>query len=155
MKWTDSHDTLLLRDILFFEPWKYRHGSMERGNVWESIAESLNQIKSPSFKVNQRSVRERYQLLETKFKERISEENKASGINPNPQLAEIDMALQDITERFAEADRKHKQLSEEKKRKIEEDVQKAEEMRKRSMESMGESQKRKKKLLPSDKVYWF
>ena len=120
---------------------------MERGNVWESIAESLNQIKSPSFKVNQRSVRERYQLLETKFKERMSEENRASGINLNPQLAEIDMALQDITERFDEANREHKQLSGEKKRKIEE-AQKAEEMRKRSMESMGESQKRKKETTP-------
>ena len=68
MKWTDSHDTMLLREILLFEPWKYRHGSVERGNVWESIAEPLNQIKSPSFKVNQRSVRERYQLLETNLK---------------------------------------------------------------------------------------
>ena len=103
MKWIDSHDTLLLREILPFEPWKYRHGSVERGNVCNSFAESLNQIKSPSFKVNQRSMRARYQLLETKFKERMSEENRGSGINPNPQLAEIDMALQHITERFDEA----------------------------------------------------
>ena len=86
----------------------------------------------------------------------MSEENRASGINPNPQLAEIDMALQDITERSDEANCEHKQLSEEKKRKIEEDVQKAEEMRKRSMESMGESQKRKNKnYSQATNVYWF
>ena len=44
MKWSNQHDIMLLREMLLFQPWSYRYGSVERGQVWETIADSLNRI---------------------------------------------------------------------------------------------------------------
>ena len=48
MIWTEAHDTMLVREILLFEVWEYRHGSPERGQDWESIAENLNKLADPN-----------------------------------------------------------------------------------------------------------
>ena len=44
MKWTKDHDIIFLWELLLFEPWNYKYGSKERGNCWERISESLNQL---------------------------------------------------------------------------------------------------------------
>ena len=44
LKWTKDHDIIFLRELLLFEPWNYKYGSKERGNCWERISESLNQL---------------------------------------------------------------------------------------------------------------
>ena len=44
MKLTSDHDIIFLRELLLFEPWNHRYGSKERGNCWERISESLNQL---------------------------------------------------------------------------------------------------------------
>ena len=44
MKWTKDHDIIFLRELPLFEPWNYKYGSKERGNCWERISESLNQL---------------------------------------------------------------------------------------------------------------
>ena len=64
MKWAKYHGIILLRELLLFEPWNYKYGSKDRGNCWERISESLNQITDISFKVTQRSVQDHYQTLE-------------------------------------------------------------------------------------------
>ena len=51
MKWTKDHDIIFLRELLLFEPWNYKYGSKERGNCWERISESLNQLTDMPFKV--------------------------------------------------------------------------------------------------------
>ena len=56
--WTESHDVALVREIILLEPWLHRHGTPERGQIWKRIAESLNQIQEPCFKVDDRSVRD-------------------------------------------------------------------------------------------------
>ena len=33
MKWSNQHDIMLLREMLLFEPWSYRYGSVERGQI--------------------------------------------------------------------------------------------------------------------------
>ena len=53
-----SHNVALVREILLFEPWLHRHGTPEHGQIWKRIAESLNQIMEPCFKVDDRSVRD-------------------------------------------------------------------------------------------------
>ena len=63
MIWTEADYTMLVREILLFEEWEYRHGSPERGQAWENIAENLNKLAHPKFKVTQRSVRDRFALL--------------------------------------------------------------------------------------------
>jgi len=42
MHWLNQHDTMLIREILLFEPWRYRQGTVERGQVWKRISEALN-----------------------------------------------------------------------------------------------------------------
>eukprot|EP00794_Sanderia_malayensis_P001420 gene1420-1572_t len=68
--WTKGHDLLLLREMLLQEPWKCKCGSPERGNIWENISSALNSVKETSFKVSQRSVRDRYGLLEKRLKKK-------------------------------------------------------------------------------------
>ena len=53
--------------------------SRER-RVWEEIAEKLNSINDPKFKVSKRSVREHFQLLLSKLKTRRRSEGRAFGI---------------------------------------------------------------------------
>ena len=68
MKSTKDHDITFLRELLLFEPWNYKYGSKERGNCWERISESLNQVTGIFFKVTQRSVQDHYQALEKTYK---------------------------------------------------------------------------------------
>ena len=89
MEWTDAHDNLLIREILTVEPYQNKASTVKRGNAWTQIADILNAIPEPVFKVNQRSVRERYNLLEKAFLKKNREEEKASGINP-PELTNND-----------------------------------------------------------------
>ena len=67
MEWTDVHDDLLIREILSVEPYQYKASTVKRGNDWTQVADILNAIPEPAFRVNQRSVRERYRLLEKHF----------------------------------------------------------------------------------------
>ena len=46
----------------------------ERGNFWERINESFNQLTDISFKVTQRSVQDHYQTLEKTCKKQKREE---------------------------------------------------------------------------------
>ena len=67
MRWTEQHDVSLIREMFLFEPWNCKSGSVERGKCWEGIAEQLNSLNELKFNVCQRSVRERYTLLEKKI----------------------------------------------------------------------------------------
>ena len=67
MCWTPLHDEIFIREVLLFQPWEQRKGTPERGTIWKNIAESLNAIKEPIFKVELRSVREHFNLLQKKY----------------------------------------------------------------------------------------
>ena len=67
------------------------------------------------------------------------EEDRQSGINP--EETEVDFALADIIERFEEAQKID--ASEKQKKKTEQDAAKAEDMRRKSLETFGETMKRK------------
>ena len=135
MEWTDDHDHSLCQEILALEPFKAKKGSIARGQIWEKIASNLNSLKIPTFKVNKRSVRERYTLLIEKLKKKLQEEKKASGIETD--MNDVEKALEEILEKEADAENS---LEVDKKK---EDSAKAVEMRNRAMESMRSTQKRK------------
>ena len=82
MLWTKSHNIALVREILLFKPWLHRHGTSDRGKIWKRIAESLNQIQEPCFKVDDTSVSDHYKLIEKTFNKKTSNEEKATGIAP-------------------------------------------------------------------------
>ena len=44
MRWSEEHDLAFVREILLFEPFKYPNGSSERGQAWQFVADSLNQM---------------------------------------------------------------------------------------------------------------
>ena len=56
MEWTENRDVILCREILVSEPYKFKPRTLERGKVWDEIAERLNNIKDPKFKVSKRSI---------------------------------------------------------------------------------------------------
>ena len=141
MVWLGTHDVLLCREILHIQPWKHRTGSPERKSCWDEISTILNSLDEPYFKLTPRSVRDRYALIVKKFKSKQNEENKASGISP--EMTELDEALQDIIERFNEADLARDKESAEKKSKQAEDLIKAQEIRNQSLETFGDTRKRK------------
>ena len=75
MHWLNEHDLILVQEVLLFEPWRYRQGSVERGNFWKSISESLNATEQPLFKVNEHSTRDRLNLLMKNSKEMMTRKN--------------------------------------------------------------------------------
>ena len=139
MAWTEQHDILPCREILHTQPWLHRHGSVERGQLWDEIAAVLNSLEKLGFKVTSRSVRDRYGLLVKKYKTKWNEEGKSSGTNPD--YTELDGALMDLIQRFDEADSERKRETNEKQSKIENE--KAQEMRQTSLETFCQTKKRK------------
>ena len=115
---------------LVLEPFKAKKGSVARGQIWGQVAANLNSLSVPQFRVKQRSVRERYNLLNEKFKAKMKLEEKASGIETD--MSEVEMALEEINEKenAVENYTLDKKAA---------DTAKAAEMRKRAMEG----QKRK------------
>ena len=77
MEWTE-HDNFLCQEILVLESFKAKKGSIVRGQIWDKIANNLNSLHHPQFKVTKRSVRVRYTLLSEKFRAKMRDEEKAS-----------------------------------------------------------------------------
>ena len=102
MKWTVEHDLTLCGEVLLQEPFKHPKNSKERGEVWSNVAVNLNSLENPSFKVSKRSVRDRLTLLQTKYKGKIREEEKASGIDC--EETPLDAATEEILEKEKAAD---------------------------------------------------
>ena len=135
MEWTEQHDNCLCQEILVLEPFKFKKGSIARGQTWEKIANILNDLELPRFRVTKRAVRERYSLLSEKFKAKMKQEEKASGIETD--LSQVEKGLEEIAEKETAAG----EAIENDKKKA--DNTKAVEMRNRALESLGASQKRK------------
>ena len=131
MKWTEEHETLMLRELMLVQPWQHRKGSVERGEDWENLAKSLNNIKEPKFRVSQRSVRDHYILLEKRFRRKNREEERASGISP--EESELDELLQEIVEMFDESD---KVVDEKKKKPLKRAQNEAQKSRSRPLEML-------------------
>ena len=42
MVWTNKHNEVLVQEMYLFEPWNFKPGSKQRGQVWERISDSLS-----------------------------------------------------------------------------------------------------------------
>ena len=117
----------------------FKKGSVSRGDAWDSIAEKLNQIDSPQFRIkDKRGVRERWVLLGRKFRSKIREEEAASGVVVE-DLTEKEVLIEELIEREDTIKPDDNRLSGQQKN----DKDIAEDIRKKAMESMGETKKRK------------
>jgi len=137
MECTEQHDNCLCQEILVLEPFKAKKGSITRGQIWDKIANNLNSLEHPQFRVTKRSVRERYTLLSDKFRAKMRDEEKASGIDTD--LSEVEKALEEIAEKEAVVE----ETTQNDKKKV--DSAKAAEMRNRALENLGGTQKRQRK----------
>ena len=132
MEWTDDHDIILLREILATELFQFKKGSPDRGKVWESIQDRLNKLEHPKFMIKEkRGVRDRWNLLQAKFKRKQQQELKASGIDC--ELSEKDALIEELCEKEESFTAKEKKQSD--------DKEAAEEVRNRAMERMASKRK--------------
>ena len=113
----DWYYTILLREILATEPFKYKPRTQQRGNLWNSIADHLNDVK--------------------KFTAKKKEQDKASGIDV--EVTEIDVRLEEIIDKEKYYELECKDKDEEHGIKIEKSKATAAGMRQKAMESLGES----------------
>ena len=129
MKWSEAHDVHFLKEMTYFEPWLHKKGSSERGEAWANLATRLGKCDELKFQVTQRSLRDRYLLLERRYKKKVAEEENSSGISP--EFTELDQLMEDIVTMFEEAD----QAEVEKKKKVEKEAAEIQEVRRVSLES--------------------
>ena len=137
MEWSDGHDVMLCREILYEDPFQFKKGSPNRGEVWSKIARALNSCTELNFNVKQRSVRERFTLLQVKYKETNRKDEAGSGTSR--QVSELDQLLEDITEKEKDSEESRNVVNA---KKDDQDREKAENIRKTAMERIGQTKKR-------------
>jgi len=98
MEWSDQHDVLLAREVLLCEPYQFKPRTVERGKIWQTIADHLNEIPDLKFRVTKRSTREHFGLLLSKSKAKRREEAKLSGVNVED--TELDTAMEEVLEKW-------------------------------------------------------
>ena len=140
---------MLRREILLFELWKYKAGSREGGQCLDRIAESLNQLKRPSFSVTQQSVRDRLKILERDFKKKERFEKKASGIFA--EKTEMDDIMESYLEQRNDQEKESEKATEESRDKAAKDKASAGDARNRAMERLSETRKRAGSDVPRKK----
>ena len=137
MEWTEQHGNILCQEILVLEPFKAKKGSIAVGQIWDEIANNLNSLQHPQFRVTKRSVRERYTLFSGKFRAKMRDEEKASGIDTD--LSDVEKALEEKVEKEAVVE----ETAQNNIKKV--DSAKAAEMIYRALENLGGTQKRQRK----------
>ena len=95
MTWTDEKDFIMLTAMAGEGVFDAKVGSRERGSTWKSVAASLNCHSAQGFNVNQRSVRDRFNILAKRLKESDCDEPTAattiSGFASFPSKEELAM----------------------------------------------------------------
>lgn len=137
MIWTDEKDTILGRELLLADPFQFKEKTRERGQGWQAIADKLNNITETSFSVSARAVRERFTLLQSRWKKKERMELNGSGISP--EVTELDILLEEIILKIKE----HERTFDKKNEKQEQEKEAAQDMRQAAMETFQETKKRK------------
>ena len=89
--------------------------------------------------MTQRSVRERFSLLEKRYKDKVRKEERASGVEESP----TDALLEEIIEKSKVSEFDFEQQSIEESAKVEVEKCTAEDMRQKALETLSETMKRK------------
>ena len=142
MTWTSEKDEALCKEILLLEPFRFRPRTKESGTTWSQVAEDLGQIKSLNMTVDQRAVRDRYKILKSHFLQKMTEEEKGSGIAP-PELTPVEAALEEIIEKEKEFEKQCSSEDSDKKEKAQKDRKNGEEMRQDITRNLCSNEKKK------------
>ncbi|XP_022778837.1 uncharacterized protein LOC111320437 [Stylophora pistillata] len=122
-------------------PYRHKARTVERGKVWQKVADNLNSQAILKFLVTKKSVREHLKLLLDKYRAKMQKERRDSGVEV--EETELDRPLEDINEKWEAAEEQDILLLNNKK-KTEEDRAMGEEVRKRECEKLSETMKRKR-----------
>ena len=124
------------------QPNRNQKESSYLNNYWKSFFDSLSSIDNPKLYVNQRLVQERFNLILTWYKTKISAEIRARGIEVKEQTPTENL-LEELDEKIkkAEADFEAKTLEQSQKAEKEKVV--IEDIRKKVLETLAETKKRK------------
>ena len=146
MYWTEQHNIILCREVVFENPYQYKKGSPQRSETWKKIVDILNKCATPQFNVDQRAIRDHINVLINKYKKKIRAEERASGISPD-EPSELDELLQQIIalEESAPTDPCSKDKAEKAER------AKAEDVRMKAMERLSQTKKRESEQESDDK----
>ena len=95
MYWTEQHNIILCREVVFENPYVYKKGSPQRSEALKKIVDVLNKCDSPQFNADHRAIWDYINALVNKYKKKIGVEERASGISPN-EPSELDDLIQKI-----------------------------------------------------------
>lgn len=100
MVWNSVKNELICREVLLMEPYQYKTGSREQGNVRKKRADALNLISTKNifFRVNARALSERCTLLISHQAEKEKTELKQSSISSEDTL--LDEVIKNITDKI-------------------------------------------------------
>ena len=138
MEWTEEHDIQLAREVLLSEPFRFKPRTVERGKVWQEIANRLNEHRLIHVQVTKRSTREHFSRLLNKFKAKRKNEAKQSGVDV--QDSELDVAIEEIWDKWQEAESQDATCVS--KKQIEADKASGEDVRRKGCEKLGETSKK-------------
>ena len=127
MNWTTDHDKEFCKEVLISKLFETKKKSIERGQVWKTIATNLEKLEYPSFRVDQRSVRDRLRKLLLQFRKKERQERNASGIVS--EKSELESLLEEIDDLEEASDTLAAKTHAKEKRKVEADKMAAEETR--------------------------
>ena len=142
-RWKRHHNILLLKEVLSLEPYRFKKGSKERGEIWNQLASNLNGIPDSGLNTTQRGVRTQYDKLIEDFVQKEREEKKATGIDAD--YDELDQLLNDTYERASDAAADLAKQAEEKEKAACDEKQQAEDIRTQAMERQEKKQPNKRK----------
>ena len=106
MVWTEMHDLYLCKEIIALDPFtNTKKSTTKRREKWSEVVDTLLEVKSIHFKIGNRAIRERYNLISSKLRRKLKNEVKQSGIAP--QMSECEQALEYIIEKEDAAEELH------------------------------------------------
>lgn len=126
--------------MLASNPYQFQSGSRERGKALTQIADTLNQLAKPTFKLDQRAVRDHIAKLLRSFNLKNKQEEKASGIDV--ETTECDVLCEEILELKKESELKEQNDQICKSKQIAEDQKSADSIRRKSLETWHQTRKR-------------
>jgi DNA replication protein DnaD len=124
-------------------PFQFKKSSTQRGHVWLEIATNLACIKELKFKtdLDQSAIRDRYNLLSSKLRKKLSSEKKASGIDT--EMSEVEDMIEELIQIEDDSTEKQRLNDEERKKKADTDKENANDIRVQATEKLGETKRRK------------
>ena len=98
MVWTDIHDELLCREIIGVDVFAgTKKGTAKRSAKWSVVVDNLSNVEAVYFRVDDRAVRDRYNLLSLSYRRKLKKEVRASGIEV--EVTEVEKALEGLIEK--------------------------------------------------------